>query len=124
MSVTTQSVDVYTKVGTSLLETAVLASANCYCLAAGHGAPKKGRLSNLIYNETVELDDEMAVTIMKGVAMGIKHLHYLKIPTLTQDDELTPKRVLIDSNYQAQLMHFQLTAIILLNSSTMLLNQH
>ena len=71
--------------------------------------PERGALSNLIYNDTVELDDEMVVTIMKDVAMGMKYLHFSKIPT--QDEELTPKRVLIDSNYRAQLMHFQLTVV-------------
>lgn len=73
--------------------------------------PERGALSNLIYNETVELDDEMVVTIMKDVAMGMKYLHFSKIPT--QDEELTPKRVLIDSNYRAQLMHFQLSVVSL-----------
>lgn len=71
--------------------------------------PERGALSNLIHNETVELDDEMVVTIMKDVAMGMKYLHFSKIPT--QDEELTPQRVLIDSNYRAQLMHFQLTVV-------------
>ena len=68
--------------------------------------PERGALGSLIHNETVELDTEMVVTIMKDVAMGMKFLHFSKIPT--QDEELTPARVLLDSNYRAQLMHFQL----------------
>ena len=71
--------------------------------------PERGTLSSLIHNETVEMDNEMIVTIMKDVAMGIKFLHFSKIPT--QDEELTPTRVLLDSNYRAQLMHFQLQAV-------------
>ena len=68
--------------------------------------PERGALGSLIHNETVELDNEMVVGIMKDVAMGMKFLHFSKIPT--QDEELTPARVLLDSNYRAQLMHFQL----------------
>ena len=68
--------------------------------------PERGALGSLIHNETVELDNEMVVGIMKDVAMGMKFLHFSKIPT--QDEELTPTRVLVDSNYRAQLMHFQL----------------
>ena len=68
--------------------------------------PERGALGSLIHNETVELDNEMVVGIMKDVAMGMKFLHFSKIPT--EDEELTPARVLVDSNYRAQLMHFQL----------------
>ena len=71
--------------------------------------PERGALSSLIHNETVELDNEMVVGIMKDVAMGMKFLHFSKIPT--QDEELTPARVLLDSNYRAQLMHFQLQLV-------------
>lgn len=71
--------------------------------------PERGALSSLIHNETVELDNEMVVGIMKDVAMGMKFLHFSKIPT--QDEELTPTRVLLDSNYRAQLMHFQLQLV-------------
>ena len=71
--------------------------------------PERGALSSLIHNETVDLDNEMIVTIMKDVAMGMKFLHFSKIPS--QDEELRPSRVLLDANYRAQLMHFQLQPV-------------
>ncbi len=71
--------------------------------------PERGALSSVIHNETVEMDNEMVVTILKDVAMGIKFLHFSKTPS--QDEELTPNRILLDSNYRAQLMHFQLQAV-------------
>ena len=83
--------------------------------------PERGALSSLVHNETVELDNEMIVTIMKDVAMGIKFLHFSKIPS--QDEELTPHRVLLDSNYRAQLMHFQLTPVCPFFSSKQITKQ-
>ncbi|DBB01954.1 TPA: hypothetical protein ACH3X1_000542 [Trebouxia sp. C0004] len=71
--------------------------------------PERGALSSVIHNETVEMDNEMVVTILKDVAMGMKFLHFSKTPS--QDEELTPNRILLDSNYRAQLMHFQLQAV-------------
>ena len=71
--------------------------------------PERGALSSVIHNETVEMDNEMVVTILKDVAMGMKFLHFSKTPS--QDEELTPNRILLDANYRAQLMHFQLQAV-------------
>ena len=71
--------------------------------------PERGALSSVIHNETVEMDNEMVVTILKDVAMGMKFLHFSKTPS--QDEELKPNRILLDSNYRAQLMHFQLKAV-------------
>ena len=79
------------------------------CCSTGDGVSREERSEQPHSHETVELDNEMIVTIMKDVAMGMKFLHFSKIPS--QDEELTPTRVLLDSNYRAQLMHFQLSAV-------------
>ena len=62
-----------------------------------------GILKDLVHNETVQLDPEMMVAIMKDVTMGLKYLHGHSPPMLEQD--LSPMTVILTRDYVAQLAH-------------------
>ncbi|DBA66841.1 TPA: hypothetical protein ACH3X2_001975 [Trebouxia sp. C0005] len=65
--------------------------------------PERGPLKDVLHNETVELETEMVVAIMKDVSSALKYLHQLDPPIL--DKDLTSSGVMLSVDYSAQLVH-------------------
>ncbi len=65
--------------------------------------PERGLLKDVLHNETVELETEMVVAIMKDVSSALKYLHQLDPPIL--DKDLTSSGVMLNVDYCAQLVH-------------------
>ncbi len=65
--------------------------------------PERGLLKDVLHNETVELETEMVVAIMKDVSSALKYLHQLDPPIL--DKDLTSYGVMLSVDYCAQLVH-------------------
>ena len=65
--------------------------------------PERGTLKDVLNNETVELETEMVVAMMKDMASALKYLHHLDPPIL--DKALTSSVVTLNADYGAQLMH-------------------
>ena len=72
-------------------------------------APERGTLKDVLHNETVELETEMVVAIMKDVASALKYLHHLEPPIL--DKEITSSGVVLNADYGAQLVHVHLAMV-------------
>lgn len=66
-------------------------------------ASERGILKGVLQNETVELEAEMVVAIMKDVASALKYLHQLDPPSLAKD--ITSSNVVLNADYGAQLIH-------------------
>lgn len=71
--------------------------------------PERGTLKDVLPNETVELETEMVVAIMKDVSSALKYLHQLEPPIL--DRELTSSNVTLNADYGARLMHLHLQGV-------------
>ena len=71
--------------------------------------PERGTLRDVLHNETVELETEMIVAIMKDVASALKYLHQLEPPAL--DMETMSTNVGLNADYGAQLMHLHLHGV-------------
>ncbi|KAL3158747.1 hypothetical protein ABBQ32_011475 [Trebouxia sp. C0010 RCD-2024] len=67
---------------------------------------ERGALKDVLINETVELETEMVVSIMKDVASALKYLHQLEPPILAK--EMNASNVVLNSDYGAQLIHIHL----------------
>lgn len=65
--------------------------------------PERGTLKDVLNNETVELETEMVVAMMKDMASALKYLHHLDPPIL--DKGLTSSVVTLNADYGAQLTH-------------------
>jgi len=65
--------------------------------------PERGLLKYVLHNETLELETEMVIAIMKDVASALKYLHHLDPPIL--DKTLTSYGVMLTVDYCAQLVH-------------------
>ncbi len=65
--------------------------------------PERGLLKDVLHNETLELETEMVIAIMKDVASALKYLHHLDPPIL--DKVLTSYGVMLTVDYCAQLVH-------------------
>lgn len=65
--------------------------------------PEAGLLKDVLHNETMELETEMVVAIMKDVSSALKYLHHLDPPIL--DKVLTSYGVMLNADYSAQLVH-------------------
>ena len=72
-------------------------------------ASERGTLKDVLHNETVELETEMVVAIMKDVASALKYLHQLDPPIL--DKEITSSGVVLNADYGAQLIHVHLALV-------------
>lgn len=72
-------------------------------------ASERGVLKGVLQNETVELETEMVVAIMKDVASALKYLHQLNPPSLAKD--ITSSGVVLNDDYGAQLIHMHLAAV-------------
>ena len=70
---------------------------------------ERGTLKDVLHNETVELETEMVVAIMKVVSAALKYLHQLDPPIL--DRGLTSSSVTLNADYGAQLMHLHLQGV-------------
>ena len=70
---------------------------------------ERGTLKDVLHNETVELETEMVVAMMKDVASALKYLHHLEPPIL--DKEITSSHIILNSDYGAQLIHLHLTLV-------------
>ena len=80
--------------------------------------PERGTLKDVLHNETVELETEMVVAIMKDVSSALKYLHQLEPPIL--DREITSSKVTLNADYGARLMHLHLQGVGRCSSSTAL----
>lgn len=72
-------------------------------------SPERGILKAVLQNETVELETEMVVAIMKDVASALKYLHQLDPPSLAKD--ITSSCVVLNADYGAQLVHVNLATV-------------
>ena len=72
-------------------------------------ASERGFLKGVLQNETVELETEMVVAIMKDVASALKYLHQLDPPSLAKD--ITSSAVVVNADYGAQLIHLHLATV-------------
>lgn len=68
-----------------------------------------GPLKQILYNETVELEPEMVVGILKDVASALKYLHQQDPPCL--DKELTTAGVVLDHDHTAQMLHIHISTV-------------
>ena len=71
--------------------------------------PERGTLRDVLHNETVELETEMIVAIMKDVASALKYLHHLDPPAL--DMEVNSTNVGLSADYGAHLFHLHLHGV-------------
>ncbi|KAK9803921.1 hypothetical protein WJX72_005438 [[Myrmecia] bisecta] len=69
-------------------------------------APEKGTLYNFLQNDTVGLELDMMLSILRNVVAGMCCLHSSNPPILNPD--LSSESVLLDSMYQAQLANWPL----------------
>ena len=72
-------------------------------------ATDRGVLKGVLQNETVELETEMVVAIMKDVASALKYLHQLDPPSLAKD--MTSSGVALNADYGAQLVHVHIRTV-------------
>lgn len=70
---------------------------------------ERGTLKDVLHNETVELETEMVVAMMKDVASALKYLHQLEPPIL--DKEITSSHIVLNADYGAQLIHVHLAMV-------------
>ena len=70
---------------------------------------ERGPLKDVLHNETVELETEMVVAIVKDVASALKYLHQLEPPILAK--EITSSGVVLNADYGAQLIHMHLAMV-------------
>ncbi|KAL3135228.1 hypothetical protein ABBQ38_006307 [Trebouxia sp. C0009 RCD-2024] len=62
---------------------------------------ERGTLKDVLINETVELETEMVIGIMKDVASALRYLHQLEPPILAK--EINASGVVLNTDYGAQL---------------------
>lgn len=70
---------------------------------------ERGILKAVLQNETVELETEMVVAIVKDVASALKYLHQLEPYDLARD--FTSAGVLLNADYGAQLAHMHVAMV-------------
>ena len=66
-------------------------------------------LKGVLQNETVELETEMVVAIMKDVASALKYLHQLDPPALAKD--MSSSGVVLNADYGAQLVQVHMAMV-------------
>ena len=71
---------------------------------------ERGALKDVLINETVELETEMVVAIMKDVASALKYLHQLEPPILAKD--INASTAVLNADYGAQLIHIHLAMAV------------
>ena len=78
------------------------------CLQVVMKSPR-GPLKQLLYNDTVELEPEVVIAILKDVASALKYLHQQKPPCL--DKELTTAGVMLNNDLSAQMLHIHISTV-------------
>ena len=67
----------------------------------------RGSLSDLLHNETVDIDGEQILPILRDVASGIRFLH-ASSPRVLHGD-LKARNILVDSKFRAKVTDFGLS---------------